>query len=286
MAADHDFTVALLATPWARLAGRHLQRSFLGQQRKYKASEDQLRASDVSFISDSLQSLPLSVEEQQSFNGWLQTGIWPNEKQCVIGAVCLRRPLGLQHMGVLDNQEKIVLWHAWGCPRPHYANPQLLLFEVVRSICFQQQGDFRAFATNMKVSEQRSSWTIRLPQEVLQQLHQAMCCSGRPCQTHFQEWGVPDGQAEFPVFTSLGPIVLLVARDKWHTLADLPRCTPELLRRPRGREGIVSHEVWLQGFGLEISMFQGLCDVSCCLSIFILQLQATAHCGSKGFLHE
>ena len=84
MAADHDFTVALLATPWARLAGRHLQRSFLGQQRKYKASEDQLRASDVSFISDSLQSLPLSVEEQQSFNGWLQTGIWPNEQQCVI----------------------------------------------------------------------------------------------------------------------------------------------------------------------------------------------------------
>ena len=228
MAADHDFTVALLATPWARLAGRHLQRSFLGQQRKYKASEDQLHASDVSFISDSLQSLP----------------------------------------------------------RPHYANPQLLLFEVVHSICFQQQMDFRAFATNMKVSEQRSSWTVRLPQEVLQQLHQAMCCSGRPCQTHFQEWGVPDGQAEFPVFTSLGPIVLLVARDKWHTLADLPRCAPELLRRPRGREGIVSHEVWLQGFGLEISMFQGLCDVSCCLSIFILQLQATAHCGSKGFLHE
>ena len=102
----------------------------------------------------------------------------------------------------------------------------------------------------------------------------------------FQEWGVPDGQTEFPAFTSLEPIVLLVARDKWHTLADLPRCTPELLRRPRGREGIVSREVWLQGFGLEISMFEGLCDVSCCLSIFILQLQATAHCGSKGFLHE
>ena len=58
--------------------------------------------------------------------------------------------------------------------------------EVVHSICFQQQMDFRAFATNIKVSEQRSSWTIRLPQEVLQQLHQAMCCSGRPCQTLFR----------------------------------------------------------------------------------------------------
>ena len=105
----------------------------------------------------------------------------------------------------------------------HQQNPQWLLFDIAASLCFNREVDHRAFATNLKIAEQRTSWSVRLSPQAAQDLGAMVCLDGRSCSEHFDAWGVSAEQREFPVFTALGPVIYLVAHGKWHTLADLPR---------------------------------------------------------------
>ena len=58
---------------------------------------------------------------------------------------------------------------------------------------------------------------------------------------------------DFVVFTSLAPIVFLTVRNRWPVLADLARCTPQLLRNPQGGVGD-----WKGLFKAQLCRFAGL----------------------------
>ena len=235
----HGFmmVVVLLATPWVgatRSAGKHRHKALVEGHARFKASELQLRASDVERIESAMRTCRLSDQDTSHFNQWLQNGTWPAENQLTVGAVRLQPARPLKHMGILSQREDYILWHAWGSPNVHALQPQWLLFDVLDATSFNAPMDHRVFANNLKIAVDRSSWTVRLSDEALQVLLAAPCTDGRSCAESFQEWGVPPDQHEFVVFTSLHPLVVLIQRTKWHVLADVCRCAPDLLRRPRG----------------------------------------------------
>lgn len=137
-------------------------------------------------------------------------------------------------MGELRSREDFALWHAWGRPMPHHQHPPLLLFDVLDSVRFVNSHDFRAYTERLRVAEQRSAWTLHLPESVCSTLEESPCTDGRTCRQCFREWGVEAGCRQHAVFTSLGPVVHLISFKQWHVLADIPRCTTRLMRTPKG----------------------------------------------------
>ena len=228
--------LALVASPWSgvtRSLGIHRQKNLKSGQRRFKASELDLRNSDVGFLKQACLSCELDAKQRECLDVWLHSGSWPSEHQEVVGAVLLQKPRALQQLGNITNRESFLLWHAWGSPAPHLANPQWLLFDVLASTCFQQPLDHRAHVGQLKLAEQRSSWTMCLREEALQQLNDSLCSDGRALRDVLQGWGV-ESSRELTVFTSLAPVVFLTVRGKWPVLADMVRCTEQQVRRPRG----------------------------------------------------
>lgn len=228
-AEDSDLVIVLLATPWAgvtRSAGQHRHKELHSGRRRFKASELQLRASDVAHIREACRSCRVSEEQLQCLDVWAQTGSWPSDSQLTVGALLLCKPRAFKHMGDLRDPESFLLWHAWGCPLPHLTKPQWLLFDVVKSCCFVEPLDHRPYANQLKQAEQRTSWTVRLPPEALHQLYDSICLDGNRCDEHFLDWvdwGKQRESSEFTVFTTLAPLVLLASHGRWPVLADMAR---------------------------------------------------------------
>ena len=245
MATRDGAVIVLLSTPWAgqkQQAGQARERWQQGQ-RRYKASDFQLRGSDVAYIMDKAMSCDLGGRLSDLFQKWQASGSWQDSSQLVIGAAKLQKPRGLQNMGELRSREDFLLWHAWGRPLPHEQFPQMLFFEVLESVCFVEEHDLQVFATRLRVAEQRSSWVARLSDAAQHSLQHAACTDGRSFQQCLREWGVVADAKEHVVFTSLGPLVHLVSRGRWHVLADMARCTRQLLRKPKGA---CLHNMWLE----------------------------------------
>ena len=226
MDADSAPVVVLLATPWAVQPRQKAARSSSTSSR-YKASDFHIRASDVDYIKQAAESCQFSREDQELFKTWEQLGTWRVPHQSTLGIDCLKKPRPLRHMGCLETLEQFILWHAWGSPSIHEQRPQWLLFDVHDAACFTAKLDHRVYTTSLKVAEQRSSWTMTLSEDGLAMLHAARCIDGRSCLDCFRAWGVPEDQRSFVVFTSFGPVALLVAHKKWHSLGDACRCTAD-----------------------------------------------------------
>ena len=233
---DDAPVVVLLATPWAAQPRQKGRSRLAGTSSLCKASDFLIRASDVDYIKQAAESCQFAGEDRELLKTWEQLGVWTVPHQSTLGLACLKKPKPLRHMGCLEKREDFILWHAWGSPSRHDQHPQWLLFDVHDAACFTAKLDHRVYTTSLKVAEQRSSWTITLSEDALAMLHAARCIDGRSCLDCFREWGVPEDQRSFVVFTSFGPVALLVAHKKWHSLGDVCRCTTELLRRPRGRK--------------------------------------------------
>ena len=193
MAARDGAVIVLLSTPWAgqkQQAGQARERWQQGQ-RRYNASDFQLRGSDVAYIMDKAMSCDLGGRLSDLFQKWQASGSWQDSSQLVIGAAKLQKPRGLQNMGELRSREDFLLWHAWGRPLPHEQFPQMLFFEVLESVCFVEEHDLQVFATRLRVAEQRSSWVARLSDAAQQSLQHAACTDGRSFQRRLREWQMP-----------------------------------------------------------------------------------------------
>ena len=230
--------IALLSTPFSGTTRQDGRRRFAARKegrRRFKASDLELRSSDVDFLADACHSCGLDAAQKQRVDAWAKTGAWKTEAQLTVGAVLLAKPRGLQHMGQISGRSAAALWHSWGSPLPHLDRPQWLIFEVVASVAFLQPLDHRAFALSVKQAEQRSSWTIRLPAKEREQLQETLCTNGDTCLDNMVQWGLENLElAEYTVFTSLAPVVFLMMRGKFNILADMARFTPKLRRNPRG----------------------------------------------------
>ena len=237
MAERDSPVIVLLASPWAgltRSSGRHRHAALREGHRRYKASELELRNSDVQFIQEACAPLLEHPVQKTKLESWVRTGTWPSEVQCTVGALLLSKPTGFRHLGQLQDRETFALWHSWGCPAPHLQQPQWLLFQVLDSVCFTETLDHQACVCFAKQAEQRSAWTVRLPMAQVEKLHSTRCSNGKICEEVFVEWGMENPQQEFTVFTTLSPLVFLTARKRWRVLADIARCTPKQLRNPQG----------------------------------------------------
>ena len=226
--------VALLATPYTP-QGRLKKDRQKDSNRRFKAESVSLRHSDLRYILDAVrasQSLP--AQQKSPIDVWAEKGIWAGCSLQTVGAVRLCRPRRFQDIGQCRSREDFVLWHAWGSPAPHATSPQWLLFDVVDAVGFSEPFDHRPFVSHLRVAEQRTSWSVHLSAGAVADLRNAKCTDDRSFNSWLLDWAVQPDQAAYPVFTSLPPIVFLVAQRRWHTLADIPRCTQQLLRRPRG----------------------------------------------------
>ena len=176
----------------------------------------------------------LSAEHRGQIERWAQKGLWTGDSLQTIGAMRLRKARPFHDMGELCSREDFVLWHAWGSPTPHSIHPQWILFEVVDAVCFRSALDQRPFVSHLRTAEQRTAWAVHLSAHAIESLKNALCLDNRSFERCMLDWGLQPTQGEYVVFTSLPPIVYLVGNQRWRTLADIPRCTPQLLRRPRG----------------------------------------------------
>ena len=228
--------VALLATPY-RPEGRVKRDKQKDSNRRFKAESTSLRHSDLQYILDAVRATQsLSAAHRSDIDAWAQKGIWTGDSLQTIGAVRLSKPRRLQDMGQCRSREHFVLWHAWGSPTAHATSPQWLLFDAVDAVAFSESLDHRPFVFHLRVAEQRTSWAVHLSAAAVADLGNVVCTDGRSFHSWLLDWGVQPTQAAYPIFTSLPPIVILVAHRRWHTLADIPRCTAQLLRRPRGTD--------------------------------------------------
>ena len=239
-----ECVVVLVSTPFAVRNKQNADRiNAVGQAESraiFKASDFRLRASDVNYIVELFSSCRFKEPVQHAFDHWKKSGFWTEPGLQVIGAAKLRLPRGLRNMGTLASREDFVLWHAWGRPSPHEAHPQMLLFHVVDSTCFEEPLDFRAYSSSLRVAEQRTSWVVNLPEAQLSMLKASGCNRARSFEECLQQWGVRNIPKSFVVFTSLGQILHLLVRQKWAVLPDMARCTPRLIRFPKGGQGSLS----------------------------------------------
>ena len=232
--ADESLVVALLATPIIS-EKRPKKDSKKDGNRRFKAESAALRNSDLSYLMDAVEACSgLSAAHRGALKQWSKKGRWTGDTLQTIGAVQLRKPCSLVDLGQCRSREDFVLWHAWGSPAPHSSFPNFMFFDIVDAVCFQNGIDRRPFVSSLRVAEQRTAWTVHLSEEALSDLKKAICVDGSVFEQCLLRWTAPLDQAAYPVFASLPPIVFLAARRRWHRLADIPRCTAQLLRRPRG----------------------------------------------------
>ena len=226
----------LLATPFASQThqDRRAQDEWREGKRRFKASDFQLRKSDVAFVMDAAGSCNFSPDVLQLLRKWKTEGSWQSPQQLIIGAARLSKPKGLRNMGDLQTREEFVLWHAWGRPLPHTESPQFLLFKVLDAVCFKEPLDFQVYITRLRLAEQRTSWVVHLPDVQVLSLLQSVCTNGHSFLPVLESWGMPTDARSHVVFSSLGPLVHLVAHRKWRVLADMARCTTQLLAKPKG----------------------------------------------------
>ena len=177
----------------------------------------------------------MSARDKEMCKSWAASGSWPGEIQLTIGAALLKgQPRALQDLGCLQSRDEFAVWHAWGSPAPHHCKPQWFLFDVVEAVRFQIGLDHRPFVQQLRLAEQRSSWTVHLSKDGAATLENMLTLDGRTCAEVFLAWGVEIMPEYHTVFTTLGPLVQLVASGYWGVLADVARTTIAITRRFMG----------------------------------------------------
>ena len=273
---DDSLVLALLATPF-RTEGRIKKDSKKNSNRRFKAESTALRNSDLAYILDGVNACNnLSDAHRAALNNWSQKGHWAGDTLQTVGAIRLRKPRSLTDLGQCRSREDFILWHAWGSPSPHDRFPNFLFFDIADAVCFHEPQDHRPFVNHLRTSEQRTAWSVHLSEEAFSDLKQAQCMDGRIFEQCLLDWGATPNQCQYPVFTSLPPIVFLAAHRQWHTLADIPRCTPQLLRRPRGTSCQTLCSNYHISAGLILRLFF-LLDRSSCLGKHVINGYGFSH---------
>ena len=136
---------------------------------------------------------------------------------------------------------KILCFGMHGADRRHMRHIHKCFFLTLwTALASKEPLDFRAYSSSLRVAEQRTSWVVNLPEAQLSMLKASGCNRARSFEECLQQWGVRNIPKSFVVFTSLGQILHLLVRQKWAVLPDMARCTPRLIRFPKGGQGSLS----------------------------------------------
>eukprot|EP00971_Amphidinium_carterae_P088724 1755645-Amphidinium_carterae.1 len=152
---------------------------------------------------------------------WSSTGKWIGESQLSIG-------LAASMTSLLD----FMMWRALGAPQPHS-----LFFDIMAAVPFQEPMDRRPYFSSLGESCRRNAWMVHLPPNAALQLQNTVVNDGigKNVAAVLAEWGftvsVRSIRSCLPSRTWV-----LAAHGVWSVLAELPRCTAELLRRQKGQQ--------------------------------------------------